>query len=224
MDTQKIGDKIRKLRKSLGISQKEFASMIDVSYGALQSYEYGEVEPRRVIINTICMVFNKPLSYFYDNEVANNSYIATSSDQIYLNFYSDVRASAGYGAFNDDENITKIAVSSAFLTQILGVLPKEYDIIKACGDSMEPFIKDGDMVLVDKGASIRNGDIVIAILEDSLYVKKYLIDPIKKLIKLTSLNSFYQDITLDETQISQLNIIGKVVARFNVDARVFRGD
>ncbi|MGH1600743.1 hypothetical protein [Campylobacter majalis] len=34
----------------------------------MQSYEYGEIEPKRHIINTICITFNKPFNYFYENE------------------------------------------------------------------------------------------------------------------------------------------------------------
>ena len=78
------------------------------------------------------------------------------------------------------------------------------------------------MVLVDKTEMARNGDIVIAILEDSLYVKKYLFDPIRKIIKLTSLNDFYQDIIIKPQEQIQLTIVGKVKARFSIDINSFK--
>lgn len=56
------------------------------------------------------------------------------------NFYDNVRASAGYGSFADDGVANKIPVSAQFLR----------DVLRAMGDSMEPFIKDNDLVLVDR--------------------------------------------------------------------------
>lgn len=229
MITQKIGDKIRELRKSQGMSQKEFARAIGVSYGALQSYEYGDIEPREIILHAITARFGLPLNYFNLNTKSsmigyNISRLARDAETktIYLNFYDNVRASAGYGSYNDDTIAKKIPISAQFLKEILQVPVREYDVIRAMGDSMEPFIKDNDMILVDRNETVKNGDIVIAILEDSLYVKKYLFDPIQKIIKLTSLNSFYQDIIIEPQEQIQLNIIGVVKARFNIDTSIFR--
>lgn len=225
METPKIGEKIRELRKKIGMSQKEFAQTIGVSYGTLQGYEYGEVEPREVILHAIAARFGLPLSYF--NPTLKKSNLLNiineaENKKIYLNFYDNVRASAGYGSFADDSVAKKIPVSAQFLRDVLRVPVKEYDIIRAMGDSMEPFIKDNDLVLVDRTEMARNGDIVIAILEDSLYVKKYLFDPIRKIIKLTSLNDFYQDIIIKPQEQIQLTIVGKVKARFSVDISSFK--
>jgi len=225
METPKIGEKIRELRKKVGMSQKEFAEAIGVSYGALQGYEYGEVEPRRVILHAIAARFELPLSYFNPTPKKSNLLDIINeaeNKKIYLNFYDNVRASAGYGSFADDSVAKKIPVSAQFLRDVLRVPVKEYDIIRAMGDSMEPFIKDNDLVLVDRTEMARNGDIVIAILEDSLYVKKYLFDPIRKIIKLTSLNDFYQDIIIKPQEQIQLTIVGKVKARFSVDISSFK--
>ena len=52
------------------------------------------------------------------------------------NFYDNVRASAGYGSFADDSVAKKIPVSTQFLRDVLRVPAKEYDIIRAMGDSM----------------------------------------------------------------------------------------
>lgn len=233
METPKIGEKIRELRKKVGMSQKEFAQAIGVSYGALQGYEYGEVEPRRVILQSIAAHFGVPLSYFIPvskkpslpgSNLANILSVIneTENKKIYLNLYDNVRVSAGYGSFADDSVAKKIPVSSQFLRDVLRVPVKEYDVIRVIGDSMEPFIKDSDLVLVDRSERVRNGDIVIAILEDSLYVKKYLFNPIRKIIKLTSLNDFYQDIVIEPQEQIQLNIIGKVRAKFSVNSSSFK--
>ena len=74
------------------------------------------------------------------------------------------------------------------LTTILRIPAKQYDVIKVLGNSMEPFLKDGDMVLVLPTHEASNGEIFIANLGGDLYVKKLLKGPIKKCIRLTSMN------------------------------------
>ena len=52
-------------------------------------------------------------------------------------------------------------------------------------------------------------------------MKKFLRDAIHKEVKLTSLNSFYQDIILKGEEINQLKIVGKVRCKFNINMKVF---
>lgn len=129
---------------------------------------------------------------------------------INLRFFDNVSAAAGYGANNDDESFEIIEVTAKFLSKILRVTPQEYDVISVLGDSMEPLVKNGDMVLVKPTSEASNGEIVIANLGGDLYVKKLLRDPIKRNVRLTSMNSFYEDIVIEEDELEQLNIVGVV--------------
>lgn len=129
---------------------------------------------------------------------------------INLRFFSNVSAAAGYGANNDNESFKNIAVTASFLTTILRIPAKQYDVINVLGNSMEPFLKDGDMVLVLPTHEASNGEIVIANLGGDLYVKKLLKDPIKKRIRLTSMNELYEDIVVEDDELDQLKIVGVV--------------
>lgn len=129
---------------------------------------------------------------------------------INLRFFDNVSAAAGYGANNDDESFEIIEVTAKFLSKILRVTPQEYDVISVLGDSMEPLVKNGDMVLVKPTSEASNGEIVIANLGGDLYVKKLLRDPIKRNVRLTSMNNFYEDIVIEEDELEQLNIVGVV--------------
>lgn len=129
---------------------------------------------------------------------------------INLRFFDNVSAAAGYGANNDDESFEIIEVTAKFLSKILRVTPQEYDVISVLGDSMEPLVKNGDMVLVKPTCEASNGEIVIANLGGDLYVKKLLRDPIKRNVRLTSMNNFYEDIVIEEDELEQLNIVGVV--------------
>ena len=129
---------------------------------------------------------------------------------INLRFFPNVSAAAGYGANNDNESFESIPVTASFLTTILRIPAKQYDVINVLGNSMEPFLKDGDMVLVLPTYEASNGEIVIANLDGDLYVKKLLKDPIKKRIRLTSMNELYEDIVVENDELDQLKIVGVV--------------
>lgn len=144
--------------------------------------------------------------------------LKTKHSMVNLRLYRNVSASAGYGANNDDEDFEIVPVSSSFLTNILKVPAREYDVISVFGDSMEPFLKNGDMVLVDRISEAKNGNIIIANFDGELYVKKLIKDPILGDIRLTSLNDFYKDIEIKSENLEQLNIVGIVTKKIPINS------
>ena len=63
-------------------------------------------------------------------------------------------------------------------------------LVKAKGDSMEPRIYDGDLVLVKKQQIADSGEIVVCINDEEALIKKLL--RMNKTVMLMSLNSNYQ--------------------------------
>lgn len=53
-----MNERIKKLRKALGLTQQEFADKISISRGALATYEVGRNEPIDAVISLICREFN----------------------------------------------------------------------------------------------------------------------------------------------------------------------
>lgn len=53
-----MGERIKKLRKKLGLTQKEFAERLNIGRGTLANYEVGRNEPIDAVINLICREFN----------------------------------------------------------------------------------------------------------------------------------------------------------------------
>lgn len=129
---------------------------------------------------------------------------------INLRFFPSVSAAAGYGTSNDDESFEIIPITAKFLTKVLRVPVRQYDLINVFGDSMQPIIKNGDTLLVEPTHEARNGEIVIANISGDLYVKKLLRDPINREVKLTSMNELYKDIVMSGDELEMLKIIGIV--------------
>lgn len=87
----------------------------------------------------------------------------------------DVRASAGPGslaAYPHDEDQELIAFRTEWLRRI-GVQPKNAELLVADNDSMEPTIKHGDIMLVDRGIDrIVDEGIYIVVLAGFVLVKR----------------------------------------------------
>lgn len=58
MNSLNIGERIKKLRKSLDMTQQKFAERIGVKRNTIGQYEIGRNEPIDAIINLICREFN----------------------------------------------------------------------------------------------------------------------------------------------------------------------
>ncbi len=70
-----LGERIRKLRKKLGLTQKEFAGRVvgKVDYTYIGRMERGEQYPSIKMLEKIGKAFGVPLSYFFqDNSILNS--------------------------------------------------------------------------------------------------------------------------------------------------------
>lgn len=52
-----MNERIKKLRKSLGLTQQEFADNLHIKRGAIANYEIGRNEPTESVIALICRVY-----------------------------------------------------------------------------------------------------------------------------------------------------------------------
>ena len=66
MDYTIIGERIRRSRKELSMTQEEFAERIGVSVGYINQIETGKKCFNLKRFNEIITIFEKPLSYFVD--------------------------------------------------------------------------------------------------------------------------------------------------------------
>lgn len=104
-------------------------------------------------------------------------------------------ASAGTGEFADDETTEHVPVLRNVWTS------KADYALRVHGDSMEPDMHDGDLLLVRSQPAVELGEIGIFIHQNERYVKVFRGD------HLVSLNDEYEDIVLEEST----KCIGKVI-------------
>lgn len=113
----------------------------------------------------------------------------------------ELPASAGVGNFINDENIP--------YTKIYTAERKADFAIKISGDSMEPDIFNGDILLIKKQDKINSGQIGIFIYDSELLCKKYYKH--KKQASLISLNKKYPPTNISSNR--RIDTLGLVLGK-----------
>jgi len=115
------------------------------------------------------------------------------------------RISAGFPSPADDYIENNLSLSELLIRNHLSTF-----LMKTSGDSMvDVGINDGDILVVDRSIEPKNRDIVIAILEGNLTVKRLLFKASGSIL-LKSENTAYKDIKISES--ADLEIWGVVTS------------
>jgi len=113
----------------------------------------------------------------------------------------DIPVSAGAGNFLDDSGHEMIKAP--------GYVSNAVDFaLRVTGDSMEPLIKDGQVIWIRKQEALSSGDIGIFIYDGDVYCKELVVTDDK--VYLRSLNPKYEDIEIEDE--FWLKTIGKVIS------------
>lgn len=140
---------------------------------------------------------------FIESPIINSDTSNTTPVPLY-----DTPASAGNGSFFDTENIIQyVPFDTAWLKQE-GLNQKNLVCLPIKGDSMQPGLIDGDIVLVNRAAQQGDGVFVLRI-GDALRIKR-LQWLANGSLRISSDNPLYQPEILDPSQLddSQFAIIG----------------
>lgn len=64
-----VGNRIREIRKAQGMSMKELAQRVGVSYLTIQRIETGEVSPSVAVLSEIAYCLQHPITGFFDKKI-----------------------------------------------------------------------------------------------------------------------------------------------------------
>lgn len=135
---------------------------------------------------------------------------STLSDFSLIPLY-DVSASAGPGAaINCEEVVSQLAFRKDWLRQE-GLESEHLAAVTAVGDSMEPKIRTGAILLLDTTKrKVGIDDVYVLRLDDHLLAKR-LQRRVSGEIRVMSDNKAYEEEIVPEHQVSRLDVIGRVV-------------
>jgi phage repressor protein C with HTH and peptisase S24 domain len=123
----------------------------------------------------------------------------------------DVRASTGPGALVHSEQVVDHLAFRRQWVRSMGLQAEQLALITAKGDSMEPTIRQGFLLLVDLRQHQVKDDAIYVLRIDSTLVAKRLQKMFTGEIKVKSDNPAYDEQLVPEDQIDKLNVIGRVV-------------
>lgn len=140
-----------------------------------------------------------------------------SAEIVKIPYFEDTYASAGSGAINYDEVPIIMELDINFIRVFLQITTsvKNMHIINAKGDSMEPTIKDGELLYInpiDNEGGINSGSIYVINFDGDTLVKRIDKNPITKALTLISDNSKYKPIDIEKENLELCHIVGRVVA------------
>ncbi len=200
-----IGENIKYLRSQRGYSQEELAKALGYkSYTTITKWESGVSEPTLKMTNEIAKFFNisvNELCYTRLNAPKKNNDVRKG---VAINVYGRVAAGIPLEMIEDIIDTEEIPDEMARTGEFFG--------LKIRGDSMEPRMTDGDVVIVRKQEDAETNDVVIATVNGTDATCKRL----KKYndgIALISLNPKYEPMYFSKNEIEAkpVCIIGRVV-------------
>ncbi|MEB3167893.1 MAG: LexA family transcriptional regulator [Synechococcaceae cyanobacterium] len=125
-----------------------------------------------------------------------------------------IQAAAGGGALvNSEQIVDHLAFKADWLKQQLGLNPAQAAVISVIGDSMEPYLYEGDLILIDLGiTTITNDAIYVLQVNGNLLVKRIQTKSDGTVI-VKSDNQRYEPEVFRGEAVDLLRVVGRLVRR-----------
>lgn len=190
-----LSKKLRLLRKEHGLTQAELAARFGVTQQAIAKWEAGRALPGAETISCLAGFFG-----------VTTDYLLNMADTFAAGAGKSVRilgaVKAGYDAFAFEEDLGS---APANVEDAEG-----YRYLVVRGESMAPYIREGDLALVRLQPELKNGDLGVVIYRDGeATLKKYYYSNGE--VTLVPFNDEYETITLRGRELEGLMIFGRVV-------------
>lgn len=219
-----VAKRLREARGFYDENQKEMAARLGAPYRTYQGWENGVAPPSLDVLNRLVELgFNAdwllagtgPMRRPEEDASFQAVVVREAPGLVSIPFYEDTRAAAGGGALANGDAPRFIAMEEAYLSRAFGVGARELAVMPADGESMEPTIRAGELMLFDRsehGCRLRDG-IFIVRLEGALVVKR--LQPLPgQVVEVKSDNPAYTPYTLRLDPGTDFAILGRVVVIF----------
>ena len=223
---KEIGNKLKEIRKALKLTQADFAKKLNVSDRTLRDYEKNRFSISYDFLTKLVEEFNVNPEWLLKGEgqlfseetkkVLKTKPESSIPDECQDTFHYipllrlKTAASNSLVVYKQDEKAEAVIafarywIKNKFYASAPNLRAMEVD-----GDSMEPTINHGDIILVDQSRKTPSSGIYVIRIDDTLVVKRIQRKP-DHIIKVMSDNKIYEDYEIDLTKDSN-EVIGKVI-------------
>ena len=197
-----LGDILKQLRQAKGMSQEEFASLLGTTKQVVSRYENGQRTPKITVAQKYAEVLGISLNELLGENVIEGQTIPDGFEPM-----PDMSSIPLVGRIACGEPIT----AEQNVEGVVSV-PSQWrsDFALLCrGDSMEPSIKDGDLVAIHIQPMVENGEVAAVRIDNEATLKHVYLYP--NYIELRPENPAYQSIIKIGEEMNEVKIEGKAV-------------
>lgn len=212
---KEIGQRLRGIRTQSALTIEELSKMINIAPKTISNYERGE---RQASVEYLTLL--------YENLEANLEYIVAGKGSMFIednsgkNVYCDnivyvpifdIKNAAGSGCIVENETVIgHYPFEQEWFNKNILAPKNALVVFEVKGESMEPTIKDGDLIMIDTANTAIRDAIFVVRFDDALVVKRLELMPDNKL-QVKSDNPEYSTFTVDLHTQSGIAVIGKVI-------------
>jgi phage repressor protein C with HTH and peptisase S24 domain len=218
-----IHERIRKIRLESKLTLVQLGKLLDIPDRTISNYERGERKPTYEYLTLLCNKLNAHPKWllagtgemFFPSEEENRKYKLPEGllpyDFKFIPVF-ELHEIPAQGYLTEIETNTDYMVfSKNWLKRYIAGANDQMIIVVARGDSMNPVIRDGDILLTDISVkSVKNEGIYVLGLGSHLVVKRIQLQPENKLL-VSSDNTVYSSFIVDIAKHRDVCIIGKVI-------------
>ena len=202
--------------RDAGLNQTEFANMIDALPQDITNWKRRGLPADRY--EAVASAFGKTVDALLSGDTQhvtawdNKEDLPSDADRVWVDRW-DFAFSAGNGGIQWEVRQKDALPFRSALFDAIGCSPKHCKLLMVKGDSMEPFLFDRDMIMIDTSKTeVRDGRIYAIHFEGEALVKQ-LFKQAGGSLTLHSYNNKYPDRLVNHSDMSTLAIAGEVVYR-----------
>ncbi|MGI5825669.1 MAG: LexA family protein [Bacillota bacterium] len=211
-----MGERIKRLRKSQGLTQEELAQKVGVKNPAIYKWEKGLVKNlKQDTIAKLAKIFNVKPSYLLcmDDETLNTNLQPDSLDKFDNIFPIEKHKIPLLGEIACGEPIFADEHKELYIET--GTDIRADFCLKAKGNSMiNARINDGDIVFIRQQPTVENGEIAAVVIDDEATLKRvnYYQDQNILVLKPENSDPAFKDLIYTGEELDSIRILGKAIA------------
>lgn len=212
MDNQAVGQRIRQLRQQYGDTIYTLAEVVGVSGAAVSAWENGRARPSRDAVIAIAARYKSDPGFIEFGVSGASHSITRKSEAVDTTGVAMYRlkGSAGNGLPEFEATADEPLVFKDSWLKSRNIDPARAACFKVYGDSMEPYLQDGDTILVDcADTDVRDGEAYALRIDGELRIKRLRRSLVEGL-QLISDNPKYPTESVPAGKADLVTVIGRV--------------
>ena len=210
-----MGERLRSLRKERGLSQFQLGQAVGADANTISRWENNRIEASHSYVVKLANALGTTADYLLGRNAPPPESNVSHVDVTSIPVIGNVRACCGRGNIYAEDIEWEIigyypVPSSCLVGYSWQVGDDGFRCMRIEGDSMEPRLREGDMILF-ASTELRNGEFGLVKYSDRLLVRGVLFES-KKNVRLRALNRDYDDIVINLDNVDlDFGIVGKVL-------------